>query len=346
MNKINHIIAASKIRNFPGKNDAQLRLSVDCYKPHVKGNISGDEINIVFAHATGFHKEIWEPVIKSLFDHKRLNIGKILSLDHYNHGDSAILNKDILPDSLRWWDLAYDISQVINHFQLKKPLVGIGHSIGGAAMIMTELIKPGTFSCIVCVDPVLSPQFAMNQSFRFNSILKRRDIWPNREVAKTLFLKHEMFQKWDPEVLDIHMNYGLHELPDGQVTLKCPKLQEYYTFSDNLFASPSSSPIDAFYRLHEIECPILFLTGENSHIESEWGSLIKTRTQRGEWCGIVDCGHLVTMEKPKHVAFAIEIFVFKHLIALKDTQSTPNNPSRIDKYTNYVFSPEHAKHKL
>jgi hypothetical protein len=96
-----HIFPASKIRSIPGKNNAQLRLSVNCYKPHVKENVPGDEINMIFAHATGFHKEIWEPVIKSLFDYKKLNIGKILALDYYNHGDSVILNEKILPDSCK-----------------------------------------------------------------------------------------------------------------------------------------------------------------------------------------------------------------------------------------------------
>ncbi|CAB4415275.1 unnamed protein product [Rhizophagus irregularis] len=337
MKVTNYIIPASKIRNFPGKNNAQLRLSVNCYEPYEKKNDSGDEINMVFAHATGFHKEIWEPVIKLLLDQKQLNIDKILALDYYNHGDSAILNEKILPDSLRWWDHGYDISQVIDYFKIKKPVVGVGHSIGGASMVMTELIKPGTFSCIVCVDPVLSPRFTIYPAFNLDSILKRRDIWPDRKVAKTSFLKHQMFQSWDPEVLDIHIKYGLRETSDGQITLKCPKLQEYYTFADNNLVNPSYSAIEAFYRLHEIKCPILFLTGESSNLELEWGSLIKTRTQRGEWCEIFGCGHLVTMENPKQVAYAIEIFTFKHLVVLKDHPIIPNNPSRIDNYTDFVL---------
>jgi hypothetical protein len=44
------------------------------------------------------------------------------------------------------------------------------------------------------------------------------------------------------------------------------------------------------------------------------------------------------MENPKQVAYGIEAFVFKHLVVLKDTPTIPNKPSRIDKYTNFVFS--------
>lgn len=44
------------------------------------------------------------------------------------------------------------------------------------------------------------------------------------------------------------------------------------------------------------------------------------------------------MENPKLVAYCIVTFVFKHLVVLKDTPSIPNNPSRIDKYTDFVYS--------
>lgn len=53
------------------------------------------------------------------------------------------------------------------------------------------------------------------------------------------------------------------------------------------------------------------------------------------------------MEKPKQVADGIVIFVYKHLVALKDTQTIPNNPSRIDKFTNFVFyKPDFTSSKL
>src|SRR3954453_3790602 len=97
----NHIIPASKIRKTFGKNNSRLRLSVNCYEPDIKKNDRG-EINMIFAHAGGFHKEIWEPVIKSLFDSNRLNIGKIFALDCYNHGDSAVLNEEFLPDTRKY----------------------------------------------------------------------------------------------------------------------------------------------------------------------------------------------------------------------------------------------------
>jgi len=49
------------------------------------------------------------------------------------------------------------------------------------------------------------------------------------------------------------------------------------------------------------------------------------------------------MENPNKVAYGIETFVYVHLVALKDTPTSPNNPSRIDKYTDFVYSSKFSK---
>lgn len=61
---------------------------------------------------------------------------------------------------------------------------------------MTELIKPGTFSCIVCVDPVLSPRFTIYPAFNLDSILKRRDIWPDRYNLNRFFSLKKFVYKY------------------------------------------------------------------------------------------------------------------------------------------------------
>ncbi|CAI2169036.1 100_t:CDS:2 [Funneliformis geosporum] len=329
----NFVIPASNNRKVPGKNNTQLRLSVNCYENfrNDRVNNNNEGINMILSHANGFHKEIWEPIIRSLFNNNRLNINKIFALDCSNHGESATLNETILPDTFQWWDYGHDILQVIDHAQIRKPIVGIGHSLGGTATLIAELIRPGTFSCIVAIDPTLTP--AILKFDQSSLTLKRNDSWGNREAAKESFLKRSFFKRWDSEVLDFYVEFGLRDLHNGQVALKCPKLQEYYTFSHDVHGI-----FKAFDRLHEIECPILFITGENSEINSkEWASLKQSRTQRGEWHEISDCGHLVIMEKPELTISPIESFVHKHLVELKDIPTMPNNPSRIDEYTGFII---------
>ncbi|CAG8640489.1 12422_t:CDS:2 [Acaulospora morrowiae] len=302
-----HIIPASSIRRLYGNNGGQLLIAVNSYDP-IEGpgfekETSCEKTTIIFAAANGFHKEIYEPVINGLNEKReRWNGGTMWALDGSNQGDSAVANQDILPDSYNWSDLSRDILQVIDYFNIKGPIVGVGHSLGGCAILMAEILRPGTFSSLVAIDPVLYPykskEFAISS---FQLALKRKDTWQNRDAAKESFLKHNFFKSWDPEVLNIHIKYGLRDLPSGEVTLKCPKIQEHYTFTHD-----SDTLIETFQRLHEIQCPVLFITGKKSTTINPLDlALFKaSRCKHGDLI-ILDTGHLVVMEKPKETGMSI-----------------------------------------
>ena len=64
-----------------------------------------DAATLVLAHATGFHKEIWEPVLEQLYDQMAVSSGTNPSvpkirdawaIDCPNHGESAVLNEKAL----------------------------------------------------------------------------------------------------------------------------------------------------------------------------------------------------------------------------------------------------------
>lgn len=74
-------------------------------------------VTLILAHGTGFHKELWEPVIERIFAHSAksnlgLRIRDAWAIDAPNHGDSAILNAPLLESG------AYDHtceSSVVDH---------------------------------------------------------------------------------------------------------------------------------------------------------------------------------------------------------------------------------------
>ena len=57
---------------------------------------------LIFAHATGFHKEVWEPIVDDLLavikskGGDQLRIREIWLIDGPNHGDATILNEETL----------------------------------------------------------------------------------------------------------------------------------------------------------------------------------------------------------------------------------------------------------
>jgi hypothetical protein len=64
-----------------------------------------DAVTLVLAHATGFHKELWEPVLEDLYNQMAVSSGTNSSvpkirdawaIDCPNHGASAVLNEKTL----------------------------------------------------------------------------------------------------------------------------------------------------------------------------------------------------------------------------------------------------------
>ncbi|KAF9086258.1 hypothetical protein BGX23_009031 [Mortierella sp. AD031] len=162
---------------------------------------------ILFTHANGFHKEIWEPVISRLSPPWANS--EMYAFDCRNQGDSAVLNKDVLEKHFDWYSYATDILQIVDTFGLKKA-VGVGHSFGASAFFLAEVMRPGTFSAIVAVDPTNFPkEIYMNAPFDDHPMaqltLKRRDTWKSREECKADLLKKKFFKAWHPEALDLYI---------------------------------------------------------------------------------------------------------------------------------------------
>ena len=100
---------ALRLRSQPYVFDARphypLLISLKRYwVPEFESN-DADAATLVLAHATGFHKELWEPVLEELYDQMAVSSGtdsfvpKIRdawAIDCPSHGESAILNEEIL----------------------------------------------------------------------------------------------------------------------------------------------------------------------------------------------------------------------------------------------------------
>lgn len=266
---------------------------------------------IIFTHANGFHKEIWEPVISRLSPPWANS--EMYAFDCRNQGDSAVLNKDVLEKHFDWYSYAHDILQIVDTFGLKKA-VGVGHSFGASAFFLAEVMRPGTFSAIVAVDPTNFPkEIYMNAPIDDHPMaqltLKRRDTWKSREECKANLLQKKFFKAWHPEALDLYIEHGMLDVvnEDGSagITLKCPKYQEATTF-----ACVGTGLYDSFEGMSEIQIPIHIVSGENSDINPE--ELVKMKLARckvGSLEVMKDVGHLLSLEKPQETADQISGFL-------------------------------------
>lgn len=312
-----HVLPGQYIREYPAATaDSQeddLLLHINRYTPLEPVDPSALNITIIGAAANGLTKELFEPLWDDLYRHlQRLGIGihGVWIADQVHQGESSVLNESKLGNDPCWNDHSRDMLSMINHFrrEMPRPLVGIGHSMGGQQLASLALIHPRLLSLLVLIDPVILRR-APHINLLSQMSAARRDTWPSRAEAASAIRKSKSVQKWDNRVLDRWMKYNLRDLPtllypesiykdstEVPVTLKTTKHQEVLTFMRPNFAGVDSSgavvhdrkthaDLDPsvpgqypFYRpettntvprLPHIRPPVFYLFGETSEVSSE-----------------------------------------------------------------------------
>ncbi|MFQ5517614.1 MAG: alpha/beta fold hydrolase, partial [Acidimicrobiia bacterium] len=161
----------------------------------------GDGLRTIWVHATGFCKEIWDPV----FD--ELTSGGVpwqaVAYDQRSHGPSGVPTGALDP-----WDLGRDALAVVD--AAGGVDVGIGHSSGGAALVMAELLRPGTFRVLLLMEPIIFPDRDPAIAAPFvDKTLRRRRRFASPQQAYDLYRGKEPFSTWDERSLWAYLGGGL-----------------------------------------------------------------------------------------------------------------------------------------
>lgn len=253
---------------------------------------SGPGPGVLAVHATGFCKEMWEPVVADL---RRLGGGHhVVAMDQRGHGDSGA---PALPCD--WWDLGRDALAAAATVPVA-PLIGVGHSSGAAALIMAELLQPETFRALLLIEPIVfPPPYGRIESHQMTeTALRRRSSFASPEEARENFAGKQAFAAWDRRVLDAYVAHGLRP-EDGRWVLKCrPEVEgEFYR---------GAAAHGAWDRLGELECPVHLVAGASSdtHAEPFLGALA-SRFRDPLVTVVEGTTHFVPMEQPEFVAEAL-----------------------------------------
>lgn len=243
-----HTINAAHVREFPRATATHenevLQLAIKQYTPLDNANPQPGDITIIAAHANAFPKELYEPLWDELLQRGQelgFGIRSIWIADVVHQGMSGVLNEEKLGNDPAWLDHSRDLLHMVNTFQsqMPRPIVGVGHSMGGAQLANLALLHPRLFETMILIDPVIQGKVSVmgNVSPAFASA-KRRDKWPSREEAAKSFMKSKFYQAWDKRVLDRWIQHGLRDVPTKlypdatgpEVTLTTTKHQEVMTF--------------------------------------------------------------------------------------------------------------------
>lgn len=266
-----------------------------------------------FAHATGFHARCWDQVIE------RLPGVHCFAIDMRGHGRS-----DKPSPPYRWPDYGSDVAAAADFLGLEGALA-VGHSKGGYAITIAAALRPGIFSRLLLIDPVImAPEAyarAATEAQRDHFAARRRNEWGTPEEMFQNFAGRAPFSRWDPAVLHDYCEYGLLPNPAGPgFVLACPPGIEAATYAG---ASTGGAEIaDAIARL-EIPVRVLRARPRTSDIMSDmsgsptWPGLASA-FQHGEDMPLPQYSHFMPMEDPGFIAAqALE------LLGVPPGQATP-----------------------
>jgi pimeloyl-ACP methyl ester carboxylesterase len=219
-------------------------------------DFGGRGSDALLVHATGFCAEVFGPLARSL-SHRFHCWG----LDLRAHGRS-----DRPADgNFAWSGFCSDVLTAIDCFGLSRPFA-FGHSCGGAAILLAEEARPGTFTSLYCFEPVVfdePPGGLVFDNPLSHGARRRRETFPSAEDAFVNFSSKPPFADLDPEVLSLYVEAGFEVIPadeggDGQsIRLRCRRDDEA-----EIYAHGASH--GAFGHLPEITCPVTLSCGEES----------------------------------------------------------------------------------
>ena len=219
-----HTFQGQHIREYPealaNNQEDVLRLHAKSYTPKdvASGEVRGQG-TIIGYHGNSFPKEVYEPMMEQLYyvlkTHHDFTIGSIWFADQATQGESALLNDDIMGNDSHWFDHSRDVLQMVNTFrsEMKRPLIGIGHSMGGTQLVATATFHPRLFETVILIDPSLTMTVGETLPFMLKYALTKPETFDSRESMEKYVNKHPFFRAWTPEVKQRYIDTAFHDKP-------------------------------------------------------------------------------------------------------------------------------------
>jgi pimeloyl-ACP methyl ester carboxylesterase len=263
----------------------------------------GDGELVVLHHANGFCGATLAPIAKALSERFR-----VVTIDARGHGDSTSVSPKEGPDSYAWSTMAEDLhvalAETLEWVGADRVKLAIGHSFGGALVLVEAQREPTLFENILLCDPVIFPSMSerdntsrVRESGLVAATLKRREVFPTRAAAYAHFRSRGVFAHFTKEALGLYVGEGLWETADGDVTLKCAREVEAAVFG-------SAALSDLFSDVEKVTAKVLFLHAAQGNFDREKYDLIAARMPRAR-VESKEIGHLFPMEEPGHVLSAV-----------------------------------------
>ncbi|KAF4949462.1 hypothetical protein FSARC_13474 [Fusarium sarcochroum] len=332
---VEHVVNGCHTRDYVGataRGDADIpKLSVKQYIPVDNPNPKPGDVTIIAAHANGFPKELYEPLWDEM--HKRasqtrLRIRSIWIADMWNQGQSGVLNENILgsdrfhalPYQWNWTHSLLSLShpRLLRSLILLDPVIQVpnGSVLPALASTPRRDIWPSRREA---ADRFRGSKFfqawdprVLDRWIEYGLRQLPTELHPSQDHDERVTLTTTKHQ----ELLNF-LRPTYRGIPREEYVDKDSSTDE--EFPGYPFYRPE--PLQVFQRLPEIRPSVLYVFGEKSELSpsaQRRAKMERTGTGVGGSGGIaagrvkevvLDCGHLVAMERVEQCADTITEFL-------------------------------------
>jgi pimeloyl-ACP methyl ester carboxylesterase len=258
----------------------------------------GDGPALLLLHGGSAHARWWDFVVP------HLGTGlHVYALDLRGHGESGWASDA----AYRIADYAADLAHVIDALGLENPALA-GHSLGSFVALRHAVEHPGGLSALVVVDGRASLGAASSRYMRLLAMLAPATYATlDDAVASFRTLPEETIAA--PAVLAHVARHGMRR-EGGRWTTRFDRA-----------SLGGHEPFDLRDRLHELECPVLFVRGQHSTVVSS-ATLAKLSSacRRGRSIEIPGAHHHLPIDRPAVLGMEIRRF-------LEDARRSAPRPS-------------------
>lgn len=244
-------------------------------------------MTVYFSHATSLCGAVWNPVRSLLED------VETVVWDYPGHGSGPPLDPPV-----DWRLFGRYVLEVT-----EPGGIGVGHSMGAAALAMAQASDPARFRALILIEPIVFPGPYGREGREAMAMRaeRRQTTFESREAAADNFRGRGAFANWVDEAFDGYIECGL--VGEGEVQLACrPEVEAdiYRAWRDH----------DTWDKLTSIDIPVLVMAGEDS--DTITPGFAREQADRFPRAGleiVPGCGHFMPMEQPGMVADRIRRLV-------------------------------------
>ncbi len=256
------------------------------------------------AYANGFLPQTYRRALQPLFDHYR-----VVSIH------VRAMWENCPPESLKNWpQMGDDLLAGLDGLTDDRPVIGIGHSMGGVATLYAALKRPERFSHLILIDPTLmSPGVLWRMRLTrllgmearlplVQGALRRRQQWDSTEDAYQYFRSKPLFARWPDDVLRDYAQSMTVPADNGGVRLAFDPRWEAQFYR--------TVPTDVWKLPGRVQQPMLVIRGELTTTFGEASAAnFRRLNPRAHIVTVKGAGHLVPQEKPDETGKLIADFL-------------------------------------